>query len=657
MAQGEGGGGQQGDGEGGFNVGMVLRVVCLTTLVQVFIGKFAKTQQEEQQQKAVAAGLNVSAAYAAATFRNAFGTMEECELFVYLYYTGAARDTAPPAQLPLEVLQDRDLAAQRGLELLWRKRVWYEEKAAVESVNVSIGPLDLVALHRGELEATSVPTVHATLVRVAALEKAGSEEAPLNASISFGSLPLVAWLRELNMEAIGENLLGGGNSAADGEKKVANASAAGSRLPYLKKSIDIRPVYDQTVYNRQNLQQPPFRLLKTLPEEGVYQPFLYMSDFWLLEKDYLALNESVADQRLNVTLSYSVASLMAWTIQTQMNDQWTTKSEWGLADSQRDSFMLKRMVTDTNPYFLAFSCVFVLLHTVFNWLAFKNDIQFWRNNESMQGLSARSMMVSFVCQLITGLYLLDSQETSRLILFEIFLSLALSFWKLKKAVKIGVKSSFPFIDVAGQRGYEDDSETSKYDKEAIRYMSYFLGPLFVIYVIRSLIYDKHRSWYAFIISNAAGGVYTFGFIMMTPQLYINYKLKSVEHLPWRALTYKAMNTFVDDIFAFLIDMPVMHRLSCFRDDIIFLVYVYQRWAYRVDKTRPSIYGEAANGGDAAALPADDAQTSVGAEAASSADSAESAAAGSAETAGDGAEETLLGDEALSGDSASIRQRR
>lgn len=29
-----------------------------------------------------------------------------------------------------------------------------------------------------------------------------------------------------------------------------------------------------------------------------------------------------------------------------------------------------------------------------------------------------------------------------------------------------------------------------------------------------------------------------GFVLMTPQLYINYKLKSVDHLPWRALIYR-----------------------------------------------------------------------------------------------------------------------
>ena len=38
------------------------------------------------------------------------------------------------------------------------------------------------------------------------------------------------------------------------------------------------------------------------------------------------------------------------------------------------------------------------------------------------------------------------------------------------------------------------------------------------------------------------GVYAFGFISMTPQLFINYKLKSVAPLPWRVFMYKAFNT-------------------------------------------------------------------------------------------------------------------
>lgn len=53
--------------------------------------------------------------------------------------------------------------------------------------------------------------------------------------------------------------------------------------------------------------------------------------------------------------------------------------------------------------------------------------------------------------------------------------------------------------------------------------------------------------------------------MMCPQLFINYKLKSVAHLPWRQMTYKFLNTIIDDLFAFVIKMPTLHRLSVFRD--------------------------------------------------------------------------------------------
>ena len=55
--------------------------------------------------------------------------------------------------------------------------------------------------------------------------------------------------------------------------------------------------------------------------------------------------------------------------------------------------------------------------------------------------------------------------------------------------------------------------------------------------------------------------------MMCPQLFINYKLKSVAHMPWRQMTYKFLNTIIDDLFAFVIKMPLLHRLSVFRDGI------------------------------------------------------------------------------------------
>jgi len=51
------------------------------------------------------------------------------------------------------------------------------------------------------------------------------------------------------------------------------------------------------------------------------------------------------------------------------------------------------------------------------------------------------------------------------------------------------------------------------------------------------------------------------------------------------MIYKFLNTIIDDLFAFAISMPWLKRLSVFRDDIIFIIYLYQRWIYRVDHRR------------------------------------------------------------------------
>ena len=47
-----------------------------------------------------------------------------------------------------------------------------------------------------------------------------------------------------------------------------------------------------------------------------------------------------------------------------------------------------------------------------------------------------------------------------------------------------------------------------------------------------------------------------------------------------------VNTFIDDLFAFIIRMPTMARMSCFRDDVVFIIYLWQRYLYPVDTSRP-----------------------------------------------------------------------
>jgi hypothetical protein len=225
---------------------------------------------------------------------------------------------------------------------------------------------------------------------------------------------------------------------------------------------------------------------------------------------------------------------------------------------------------------------------VFDFLAFKNDIVFWKSRKSLEGLSVRSILISFGCQVIIFLYLADN-DTSWMILLSAGVSVLIEGWKITKANDVSVSRVFPFVHLTDKGTYS--SKTREFDEIAMRYLSYVVYPLMLGYALYSLIYDTHKSYYSWIINSASGAVYMFGFLQMTPQLFINYKLKSVAHLPWRVFVYKALNTFIDDMFAFIIKMPTMHRLSVFRDDIIFFIFLYQRWLYRVDKTRVNEFGQ------------------------------------------------------------------
>jgi hypothetical protein len=165
-----------------------------------------------------------------------------------------------------------------------------------------------------------------------------------------------------------------------------------------------------------------------------------------------------------------------------------------------------------------------------------------------------------------------------LILGPSIISLVLLVWKIFKVWRATSRAkASPTKSVM--------STTRRADAMATNHLLFALAPLIVGFAAYSLVHKKHVSWYSWLLGSFTGAVYAFGFVLMTPQLVINYQLKSVAHLQWRYLIYRALNTFIDDLFAFIIQMPTMHRLSCFRDDIIFLIYVYQRWIYPVDKGR------------------------------------------------------------------------
>ncbi|KAB2597109.1 cleft lip and palate transmembrane protein 1-like protein [Pyrus ussuriensis x Pyrus communis] len=358
-------------------------------------------------------------------------------------------------------------------------------------------------------------------------------------------------------------------------------------VSYWKPNITINLVDDFTRYPRNAVPPNVAPYLNVEPSSGDYFPTIFFNEFWLLRDKMIPINETVKDLPLN--LEIDPISMTKWQLFLQIDQSFQIHRSYGsMLEGEADE--LKRVFLEGNPYLLGITMVVSLLHSVFDFLAFKNDIQFWNKNKSMEGLSAKSVIVSFVCQLIVFLYLLDN-DTSWMILASSGIGCCIEFWKIGKAMHIEIDRTgrIPMLRFRDRESYAGN-RTKEYDDMAMKYLSYLLFFLVACSAIYSLKYERHKSWYSWILSSLTSCVYMFGFIMMCPQLFINYKLKSVAHMPWRQMTYKFLNTIIDDLFAFVIKMPMLHRLSVFRDDVIFLIYVYQRWIYPVDKKRVNEFG-------------------------------------------------------------------
>lgn len=358
-------------------------------------------------------------------------------------------------------------------------------------------------------------------------------------------------------------------------------------VSYWKPHMAIRLVTD---FKRYPLQQVPGLVFQNLKyfqvqvsrknrkpkNEWRYVPSMYLDDMGLTLEKLVPLNRSVS--ALPLRISYEPMSYARWQILLTM--EMALQSQEQLGFSRQDIDTLRGMMADTNPYLLAVTMTVSLLHILFDWLAFKNDIAYWRaKNDDMVGISLRSMVVSFVSQSIILLYLIH-EEATLLVTVPSGISCVLLVWKIAKVWRANKRKQ-------AEAGGKNDrlTLTARVDAMATSHMMYVLAPLLVGYAGYSLLFKEHASWYGWALGSLTGAVYAFGFIMMTPQLVINYQLKSVAHLQWRFLIYRALNTFIDDLFAFVITMPTMHRLSCFRDDVVFFIYLYQRWIYPVDKSR------------------------------------------------------------------------
>ena len=383
-----------------------------------------------------------------------------------------------------------------------------------------------------------------------------------------------------------------GGDGADGEDSAGEGGASDpdgeTVLPYWRPTLHIASVAEGPAMAKGKIPPHVPDVLDVTPDGTGYVPMTVVNDWWLLARRLSEVNATTRAAPLEV--SWEGISLMYWTVMTQWSSQSQVQQSMGV-QREGEAELIKQVVMETNPWLLGVTFAVSALHTVFEFLAFRADISFWRRAKTMEGLSVKSILINVVVQLVILLYLFDN-NTSWMILLSNVVGTAIEVWKLRKAVSVSLvwRDGWPAIDWTDKDDGYVRSKTKQYDDEAISNLGAILLPLMLGYAGYSLFYARHKSWYSWVLSSLVGFVYAFGFVLLVPQVYLNYKLRSVAHMPWKAMVYKSLNTFVDDIFAFVIPAPTMHRLATLRDDVIFFVYLYQRCVYPVDTKRINEFG-------------------------------------------------------------------
>lgn len=392
-----------------------------------------------------------------------------------------------------------------------------------------------------------------------------------------------------------QNLLTGKTETDPDLLKRAETHGHTEIISHWHPNITINLVADETNWVKGSIPQPLDKMVKFDKTAMNYEPVIHINDYWNLLRDFQPINETVKEVGFYVTYQpISLFKFQMYASQSVQNQWMSVFGEDRTDDSEQDKDSLKEAMVETNPYLLGLTVVISIVHSVFEFLAFKNDIQFWNSRKSLEGLSVRSIVFGVFQSVIVLLYIMDN-EANFVVKVSVFIGCLIDAWKITKVMSVTIDwenrflGIFPKIKITDKSTYVE-SATKQYDQLAFKYLGMILFPLLAAYAVYSLMYDEHKGFYSYILGMLYGFLLTFGFIMMTPQLFINYKLKSVAHLPWRMLTYKALNTFIDDIFAFVIKMPTMYRIGCFRDDIVFFIYLYQRYIYRVDPKRVNEFG-------------------------------------------------------------------
>lgn len=372
------------------------------------------------------------------------------------------------------------------------------------------------------------------------------------------------------------------------EADIISNSTSGRNQNYLILSkIYFNLVFDSKNYDftedeitKYLYQQNPQK--RTPEKSGVnyYVPHLDCNSFWTLERDQFPFEHYENLTSILIKIDFKTVKLNEFRFILLLH----------IIEKQFPLFLnrlkimeeIKVFFTDNNFYFILLILFVNLLHTIFYRSVNQQNLNIYRKFSLSGKESPINCLINSLFQLVIFLYLWENKASIFLILFSTFEGI-LSIFILTKAIKskINSKNDSPFSEFQKPANFASN-ETKSITYPLSVYVLIF--PVLVIFGISFISFkfwnDSYLNLYELILESLVYIIYTIGFINMTSQIYINYQQKSVEFVSWSLFICFFLNCIIDDLFVFSLKMPLLRRISSFRDDIIFVVYLVQLWLYQ-----------------------------------------------------------------------------
>jgi hypothetical protein len=318
-----------------------------------------------------------------------------------------------------------------------------------------------------------------------------------------------------------------------------------------------------------------------------FAPHAYLTDFWTMASDLQSIEKpstkenSYTKLKLKIDFKFLTNFYFKNMRGVEINSE-MMENNFHLPGS-KDMFV--ELLKNNSMTYLIIMFTVNILHTVFSVLGFASDVSYYKNLKQLDGVYTKHLFFHIFQMFVAILYVMI-EGSHFIVKVELAVGLAIELWKLKKIFKVEFNKNFPFIHISYKIEFKQ-KKSKDYETEAVNLMlKYLFGPVAVLYLSYRIYYYKQRltgSILKFVIEYIFFLMNLFGFILLTPQVYLNYKLKSVQHLPFKALTFKFLNTIIDDLYAFAVKTPTLYRIFCFKDDVIFVIFIYQIIKYRNNK--------------------------------------------------------------------------